>query len=245
MIVCGVLTQQITITSTLLKMKMKKPFLSLAILACVSFASASASAADVGVSVTAGTTGLGLHASYPVMPKLNARVGVNYLNYNYDGSTSDADYKFNMKLMTVDVLADYFPMDNGFRLTGGLVYNGNKFDVNMKPNSGAEYVLNGTTYSAAQAGSINGSVDFKKVAPYLGIGWGNAVKNTGWGFSADLGVMFQGSPNSNLTNSGCQASAATCNQLANDIAVEKTKLNDEVSSFKSYPVLRIGASYRF
>ena len=220
---------------------MKKTYLVLALLAGFSCA---ANATDVGVSVTAGSTGLGLHASYPVMPKLNARVGVNYLNYNYDGSTSEADYKFNMKLTTVDMLADYFPMDNGFRMTGGLVYNGNKIDASMKAKNGTEYVLNGTTYSAAQAGSINGSVDFKKIAPYLGIGWGNAVKNAGWGFSADLGVMFQGSPNANLTNTGCQA-PVNCTQLASDIAVEKVKLNDKINSYNAYPVLRIGASYRF
>ena len=136
-------------------------------------------------------------------------------------------------------------MDNGFRMTGGLVYNGNKVDVDMKAKSGVEYVVNGTRYTAAQAGSINGSVEFKKIAPYLGIGWGNAVANKGWGFSADLGVMFQGSPRTGLTNSGCQATAAICTRLASDLAVEKTKLNDEINSFKTYPVLRVGASYRF
>ena len=206
---------------------------------------AAANAADLGLSATAGTTGLGLHVSVPIQPKLNARVGFGYLNYDDTGSTTDADYNFKMKLRTVDVLADYFPMDNGFRMTGGLVYNGNKVDVDMKAKSGAQYVVNGTIYSAAQAGSINGSVEFKKIAPYLGIGWGNAVANKGWGFSADLGVMFQGSPRTSLTNSGCQATAAICTRLASDLAVEKTKLNDEVNSFKTYPVLRVGASYRF
>lgn len=222
---------------------MKTTYLALALMAGLSCAAANAAA--MGVSATAGTTGLGLHVSFPIQPKLNARVGFGYLNYEDTGSTTDADYNFKMKLRTFDVLADYFPMDNGFRMTGGLVYNGNRVDVDMKAKSGAQYVVNGTTYSAAQAGSINGSVDFKKIAPYLGIGWGNAVANKGWGFSADLGVMFQGSPRTSLTNSGCQASAIICTQLASDIAVEKTKLNDEVNSYKTYPVLRVGASYRF
>jgi hypothetical protein len=222
---------------------MKTTYLALALLA--GFSCAAANAGDVAVSATAGTTGLGLHASFPVQPKLNARIGFGYLNYDDTGSTSDADYNFKLKLRTFDVLADYFPMDNGFRMTGGLVYNGNKVDVDMKAKSGAQYVVNGTTYTAAQAGAINGNVDFKKIAPYLGIGWGNAVANKGWGFTADLGVMFQGSPNTTLTNSGCQATAAICAQLASDITVEKTKLRDKVDSYKTYPVLRVGASYRF
>jgi opacity protein-like surface antigen len=227
---------------------MKKTYLTLALLAGLSCAAANAAnaanAADIAVSATAGTTGLGLHASFPIQPKLNARVGFNYLNYDSTGNTTDADYNYKLKLRTFDVLADYFPMDNGFRMTGGLVYNGNKVDVDMKAKSGAQYVVNGTPYPAAQAGSINGTVDFKKIAPYLGIGWGNAVVNKGWGFSADLGVMFQGNPQTNLTSSGCQATI-DCAQLARNLAVEKNKLNDDVNSYKTYPVIRVGASYRF
>jgi opacity protein-like surface antigen len=220
---------------------MKKTLLALALIAGFSCA---ANATDIGVTADIGTTGVGIHASYPIKPNLNARIGLNYLNYDRSGSTSDADYNFKLKMQTVDVLADYFPMDNGFRVSGGLVYNGNKIDADMKAKNGTQYVINGTTYSAAQAGAINGSIDFKKIAPYLGIGWGNAVKNKGWGFSADLGVMFQGSPKTNLTNTGCQA-PVDCAQLARDIAVEKTKLNDEVNKFDAYPVVRVGASYRF
>jgi hypothetical protein len=222
---------------------MKKTYLALALIAGFSCA---ANAADYGVTADIGTTGIGLHVSYPIQSNLNARVGFNYLNYDYSGSSSQADYNFKMKLQTFDVLADYFPLDNGFRVTGGLVYNGNSIDASMTPKAGNSYVVNGNTYNASQAGSINGSVDFNKIAPYLGIGWGNAVaKNKGWGFSADLGVMFQGSPNTNLSNSGCTASAAICSQLASDIAVEKKNLNDKVNDYNIYPVVRVGASYHF
>lgn len=223
---------------------MNKTYLVLALIAGFSCAANATDISNVGITASVGSTGVGLHASYPIKPNLNARIGLNYFNYDRSGSTSDADYNFKLKMQTVDVLADYFPMDNGFRVSGGLVYNGNKIDADMKAKNGTEYVINGVTYSAAQAGSINGSVDFKKIAPYLGIGWGNAVKNKGWGFSADLGVMFQGSPNTSLTNVGCQA-PVDCAQLAKDISIEQTKLNDKVSKFDAYPVIRVGASYRF
>ena len=223
---------------------MNKTYLVLALIAGFSCAANAVDMGNVGVTASIGSTGLGLHASYPIAPSVNARIGMNYLNYDYSGRTSEVEYNFKMKLQTFDVLADYFPVNNGFRVSGGLVYNGNKIDADMKASNGTEYVINGTTYSAAKAGAINGSVDFKKIAPYLGIGWGNAVKDKGWGFSADLGVMFQGSPNTSLTNAGCQA-PVNCAQLAKDIAVEQTKLNDKVSKFDAYPVIRVGASYRF
>ena len=55
---------------------------------------------------------------------------------------------------------------------------------------------------------------FNKVAPYLGIGWGNPVQNgKGWGMISDIGVLFQGSPKTTLTvtctDRDCASSQAT------------------------------------
>lgn len=201
--------------------------------------------AEVAVIGDLGTTGLGAHISVPLQPNLNARFGVNYLNYSYSSATTDVNYDFKLKLNTFDALLDYFPMDGGFRVSAGAVYNGNRIDAVGKPAATGTYTLNGTTYTAANAGTINGTIDFRKVSPYLGIGWGNANKDKGWGFTTDIGVLFQGTPNTSLTNSGCTATAAVCTQLASDVAAEQVKLADDVSSFKAYPVLRVGVSYRF
>lgn len=207
-------------------------------------ATSAAQAGDLAATVDLGTTGLGLHLTAPLATQLNARVGVNYASYSYDGNTSDVDYDFKLKLATVDALLDYHPFASGFRVSGGVVYNGNKIEANAKPKNGS-YTLNGRSYPAALVGKIDGNVDFRKAAPYLGIGWGNAVQAAGWGFGMDLGVTFQGSPKTSLTNSGCTAPALVCTQLANDIATENAKLADEVKDFKLYPVVRVGVSYRF
>jgi hypothetical protein len=202
--------------------------------------------AQVGVTGSLGTTGIGAHVSVPVMPNLNARIGINALRYNYDGSTSDLDYDFKLKLRTFDALLDYFPQGTGFRLTGGIVFNGNKIDAVGRPTPGGTYTLNGRTYPAALAGTLDGRIDFRNVAPYLGIGWDNAAgKEKGWSFSSDLGVMLQGSPRTSLTSIGCTAPAPVCAQLAADVAAENVRLNEEADDFKAYPVLRFGASYRF
>ncbi|MEO7496768.1 MAG: hypothetical protein ABIT83_01545 [Massilia sp.] len=201
--------------------------------------------AEVGVTVGLGTTGLGAHLSIPVQPNLNTRVGINAAHYNFADKSGSVDYDYKFKLQTVDVLADWFPMDGGFRVTGGLVYNGNKFEAHGKPAAGGGYEVNGTNY-ASGAGSINGGIEFRKAAPYLGIGWGNAVaKDSGWGFSSDLGVLFQGSPKNTLTNTGCTLTSAVCAKLATDLAAERKNFDDDSSSFKYYPVLRVGASYKF
>lgn len=206
---------------------------------------AASAQAGTGVALDIGSTGLGAHVSVPLQPKLNLRFGVNYAKYSTTRDTDDANYDLDLQLKTVDALVDYFPGGGGFRVIGGAVYNGNKFDTHAKPTGSGIYTLNNNIYAAATTGTIDGSIDFRKVAPYLGIGWGNAAAAPGWGFVADLGVLFQGAPNSTLGNRGCTASSAICARLANDLVAENLKLKDEMKDFKFYPVLRVGVSYGF
>src|SRR5450830_1067136 len=126
---------------------MKQQHLIAALLArlfCVSTAHA-----ETAISADAGTSGVGAHLSIPLQSNLNARFGVGFLNYSYDSSTTDVDYKLKLKLRTVDALLDYYPMDGIFHLTAGAVYNGNKIDAKGKPNKSGSYTLNGNTYTAA------------------------------------------------------------------------------------------------
>ncbi len=203
--------------------------------------------ADVDIAGQVGTTGVGFHATMPIKPNLNARVGLGYLGYTYSGRTSDLDYDLKLTAKTYDALLDWYPRDDSkFRITTGLSYNGNKIDVRGRSNAVGSYTIQGNTYNAASFGNVTGKVDFNKVAPYLGIGWGRpSVKDKGWSFSTDLGVLFQGSPKSSLTHSGCTAPAAMCNQFSSDLAKENAALRAEVGKFKAYPVLRVGISYKF
>lgn len=222
----------------------KRMFAALALLAGLM---TTAAHAEVDVAGSVGTTGIGFHATMPLNEHFNARVGLGYLGYNYNGSTRDLDYDLELKTNTYDALLDWYPRkDSVFRITGGLSYNGNKIDVRARPNATGSYAIQGNTYNAASVGSVTGKVDFNKVAPYLGIGWGRpSAKEKGWSFSTDLGVLFQGSPKTSLSSSGCTASTAVCNQFAADVARENAALRDEVKKFKVYPVLRIGVSYKF
>jgi hypothetical protein len=221
---------------------MKKFILFFAILG-----SLSASAyAETAVSLSAGTTGIGVHLIKPYNDKLNFRLGLN----GYSGSTTEktttATYDIKANLRTIDALVDFHPGASGFRLSGGLVYNGNEFDATATPTGSGTYTFNGTAYPVASAGNVIGTMEFKKIAPYLGIGYGNAVsKDKGWGFVADLGVMFQGSPKTNLQSTNCTAGTVVCDQLAADLAAESAKLQNEAKDYRFYPVVRVGLSYKF
>ncbi len=223
---------------------MKTPFITLMLAGLLTMSAAQA--ADVGLSATLGSLGAGLQLAVPVQQDLNVRVGFNAYNYTYSGSTTEVNYDFKLKLQTIDALLDWYPGSGSFRLTAGFVHNGNKITSVATPNVGGSYTVNGNTYSAASAGVINGDITFRSAAPYLGIGWGNAVgRDNTWGFTSDLGVIAQGTPNSTLTNSGCTATLQLCAQLSSDLAVENASLEQKMNNFKIYPVINFGLYYHF
>ncbi len=99
------------------------------------------------------------------------------------------------------------------------------------------------TYAADEVGALGGDVDFRPVAPYIGIGWGNPLGRTGrWGLATDLGVAFTGSPDIDLCASGPIGADPTFQAR---LAEEEKDIQDDLDIFKIYPVLSINLYYRF
>jgi len=198
----------------------------------------------------AGTSGLGVHLAYPVQTSVEGRLGANFFTADTSRDVNDMSYDIKLKLRTLDMLLDWYPMEGSFRLTGGLILNGNKFSGTAQADGNLNYTINGNVYNAAQAGVISGSGDYRSVAPYLGIGWDTShAKQKGWGFNGDIGVMFQGNSNITLTNSGCTLGIVggvnLCQNLENDLAAERVTLEDKANKLRYFPLLRAGLNYRF
>jgi len=220
------------------------------LLACLLSCQLAISVANAAVTGDAsmGTTGLGLHANILLESDVNARVGVNYMKLSTVMQDTDGDTNIEATLNTLDALLDWFPQNNSFHLTGGLVYNQNKLDTVTK--------LNGVTYKGttiisslpfgASLGQVNGQFNVGNIiSPYIGVGWGNVLTHTsGWGITSDIGLLFHGKPQITLTSNGCSVGPA-CVALVAKVADEEARLNDEYASKIVYPVARIGASYKF
>ena len=210
------------------------------------FVVSGAHASGEAVNASVGSTGLGLHASIPLKKDINVRLGVNYMKLSTVMKDPDGDTDVDVTLNTFDALLDWFPQQSSFRVTGGLVYNGNKIDTVTKLTG---VTFEGSTFSAqpGQLGQVDGNIKGGNViSPYIGIGWGNALKQTpGWGFTSDIGLLFHGKPQITLNNTGCTAGPVICAAVASKVAEEQVKLNDQYSSKIVYPVARIGASYKF
>jgi hypothetical protein len=221
----------------------------IALAALAALAATASAQAQVGAALTAdlGSTGAGFHLVVPMERTLNGRFGANYFKHDFEKRSGLVDYKLDGKLATFDVLFDWYALSNSsFRLTGGVLYNGTRFNATGVPGAGGKFSFNGNSYSTTDIGSLKGDVTFRRAAPYLGIGWGNALTpNKRWNFGADIGAFWQGKATVNLIPYGCTTSNAVCGQLAKDVAVEELRLQDEASDYKIYPVLRASVSYSF
>ena len=191
---------------------------------------AAGSAHAFGIGLRAGTTGIGADVAWRLAPLLSARLGYSALSWDHDTTTDAVRYEGTLKLGNFNTFVDFTPLGPLFRLTGGLIFNDNKYDVRGDTGSNS---------------SISGSVKpGKSAAPYLGIGYGN-VAGLGVNFYADLGIMFQGSPRASLSANCGSLSGGACTALQNQAAAEQSRLEDKLDKFKYYPVLNLGLTIGF
>lgn len=202
-------------------------------------ASANLAQADVGLNLKAGTLGAGVELTRSFSDKLSLGLGFNSYDYKTADSASDIDYDFNFDLQSVALLAHYHPFGGVFRLTGGALYNNNELKLTGKP-TGNNYVINGQTYTAGQVGTLTGTLTFDKTAPYVGLGWGNRP-NRRLGVTFDIGALYQGSPRLALNATGALSDPA----LAADLERERRSAEDDLSKYRWYPVIALGAYFRF
>lgn len=165
--------------------------------------------------------------------------GGYFFGYGRDVTKGDIAYDFDLKLRSFSLLMDVHPIPlMGFRLSGGVILNNNRVDMTAVPQG--TYEIGGQTYSGAQVGQLLGEMTFRKAAPYVGLGWGNAA-NSRIGFAFDLGVAFQGTPDVALDATGPIAQDPN---FQADLQREEQNIQDDVKIFKYYPVVSIGLSFK-
>jgi hypothetical protein len=191
---------------------------------------------DFGITAKLGTLGMGVEGTFGLTEQFNARLGFNRFDFDRTETISDIKYNLDLKLKTVSLLADWHPFGSAFRFTAGFMSNGNE----LTGNSASDGLTVGDTFYPNVG--LKAKLDFDSTAPYLGIGWGNAlVADKGWGFNMDLGVLYQGSGNVSLTPTGANAGLVS----PADIATEEQRFEDDIKNYKYYPVFSFGISYKF
>lgn len=194
-----------------------------------------ASAESVALAAKAGTTGIGLEAGFRLTESINLRLGYYGLDYGTDLEEDGIEYDGDLRLRNAALFADWHPFRGSFRLSSGVIQSGNEFIGSAED----ELEVGDNTYQ----GSVEATVDWAGLAPYLGIGFGNALHGSRWSLSLDLGVMFTGAPGVRLDGEVNDPSLEEA--FREDLAREEEALREELADAKYYPVVSLGIAYRF
>lgn len=207
-----------------------------AALAATSLFSQSASAAEIYGG--AGTTGAEVGVSARVHESITGRLEFNALSFTRRVTTNNIDYDAKLKASNAGAYLDYFVF-GGLRVTGGALI-GNRNLHGTARSVGGTFKLGSVAYPAAASDTLDFDAKFPTVTPYLGIGFGHHLAATGLRVYADAGVAY-GRPKLTLSPSASLASKVN----PTDLASEQRSAQDDVDSLGTYPVLKIGISYRF
>lgn len=174
------------------------------------------------VTVGVGTQGLGLDITQPLSDTdFSITAQFNYFSKSKSFDEDDGTYDGKVKLSSNGILLNYHPFSGAFHLSGGVYQNNNRFNGSFESDDPAEP-------------TENVHVDFKKFAPYAGLGW---QWHPGIAISLDAGVMFQGSARVDVTST---CSLAACAVEAQN---QEDDLRDDVEDYKYYPVVRFGIGF--
>lgn len=210
----------------------------LILLVLLSCGAGCADSGGLAISGKTGTLGLGGELTTGIAPNVNARAGLNTLDFDFDGEIEDIEYDIGLDFSSFSALVDWYIFDSSFRISGGIVSLNHELALDATPNENVD--IGDREYTPAEIGTLSGSVEIDDVAPYIGIGWGNTLgRNKRWGFYTDLGVAFAGSLDVKLSATGAGA------DLAANLAKEEDEIQDELDAFKFYPVLSMGLFFRF
>lgn len=221
---------------------------SLKILAAVAaFALAPAGAAlaqssPVAAGLNLGTPGLGAELKYQLNDSLVLRGSADWLSYSRDEDYSGIPYEGKLRSSTLGLFADWHPGAGAFLLSAGAYVGDRKADIDATPSGPVN--IGGATFTPAQVGRLEGSVEMSRFQPFVGLGFDNTFSTeSGWGFRGLAGVAFSKAPKVSLSSTGGAFSSDPI--LQDRLRQEEAEIRDDAKSFRYYPVVQLGVSRRF
>jgi len=190
-----------------------------------------------------GLPGIGLGYAQALNEVVTLRGDFSTLgSHTKNGSQEGVNYEGKVKLSRWGLFADYFPLSNGFRLTGGATVNDMSVKLRSNVLAGTALSIGDATVVANGTERFNADIKFPKVTPYIGIGWGHMDKEPGWGFVGDVGVSF-GRAKVTIDTNVIERSGGLISQA--DVDKETQQLKDGVGKIRVLPQATLGVSYRY
>ncbi len=202
-----------------------------------------------GVGIGAGTLGAGVTIVKAIVPhRLTAEIDLNApLRLSYTTDVSGTHYSGKLQAEASGVLLNFFPSTlHSFHVSAGAYYDDDRVDLGAQFAPG-EFTLNGQHYTSSQLTALSDRVSFQRVAPYLGLGWGDGTASPGLHFNANAGVLYQGSARVDLIGTTPYLTGSPqYDALFDSLDGQRTAIGDALDQhLKWYPVLSVQLVYCF
>lgn len=201
---------------------------------------ATASAQEVGdwtASVGVSTFGANYEAIYQLRPNMRLRGAVmGGLNYSGTEEEDGSTFEVDANLSAFAVMADYYPTQSGWRVSGGVLFNGSKLDSTATGSASNPIEIDDQTFST---GSLDVDADFKNtLSPIVTTGYDYRFKNN-WIVSGEIGAIYTGGID--LTATGSTAEIQTAINNSDDYNTSR----QDASDITFLPYISVTVGYTF
>jgi hypothetical protein len=207
--------------------------------ATLAFAASPARALEVAwVGARASTLGVGAELGVRVVPTIIVRGVVQGGSYGFDREIDGIDYAADLDLGSFGAQVDFHPPLMPLYVTAGIFSNDNTIAINARPTGAVN--IGGTSYTAAEVGTLTGEAAFDSTALYGGLGF-----EFGLGPIAavlEAGVYAQGEPSVSLRASG---TAAANPDFQSALGREAASVADDLDYARHWPAVQLQARWRF
>jgi len=211
----------------------------------------------MGIGVKISPLGAGIEVATSLTQRSNLRGGFNVFQYNRTFTNDGVNYRGQIDFRSAEVHYDWF-LFSGFHISPGLlIYNGNELKATASVPGGQIFTLSNTTYESDPANPLGGTgkLDFVKVSPTILAGFGNLIPRNGrrYSFLFEFGGAYQGSARVklNFTGNVCDTSGLNCRDVTTDptvqsnIQAQQTKIKNDISPYRFFPIVSFGFGFRF
>jgi hypothetical protein len=194
--------------------------------------------AHSSVGINLGTIGAGLSYRTSIGKRVFGRAGFSVLPASYkmpftiNGLSTTAN--LSASFSNLSLFGEYQVFERiGLRLVGGLSYfvQGN---VKAALTPKASYTIENVTYSPSDIGQLELNIDWKGLAPYVGLGFGMPIPESKFNIGMDLGLFYLSQPTVSVTGTG----------RLQDNAAMATQLNKNLSDYRIYPMFQLSFNYK-
>ena len=211
------------------------------------------------MTLKASTLGGGVDISRALGGDFVLRGSVNLVDFAFPFSIDGVTYDSQFNFRSGGVSLDWFPRHGGLRISPGVLYLKNNLSAISGVPPGKYFELGEQGFINSVDDPLNGTAGVvfpRRVAPMITFGFRNLLfrKDEGSGrlsFPVEFGAAYSGAAKIDVTLNGTACTLDGCftfaqNAEAQDsLKAEIKKLNNRLDNFPIYPIVSMGATYRF